>query len=216
MVQRDEPSDYVLSTGECHSVKEFVEEVRACRRMLFWKLDVEPEITKISKDTSALLEKGRAGVIFSVYMIVTAAEVRPQSSSDEKLSLFSHASVIPSSLSVQSFKYVGMEITWVGEGVEEHGHIKGDPDNVVVRVDPRYFRPTEVELLLVRIRLGFKSFNWYGLSLAFAASFQPPTPHRLPPLSILLLISISAVLLCNEQLTIGRLLQGEEGAWMGT
>ena len=27
MVQRDEPSDYVLSTGECHSVKEFVEEV---------------------------------------------------------------------------------------------------------------------------------------------------------------------------------------------
>ena len=28
MVQRDEPSDYVLSTGECHSVKEFVEEVR--------------------------------------------------------------------------------------------------------------------------------------------------------------------------------------------
>ena len=26
MVQRDEPSDYVLSTGECHSVKEFVEE----------------------------------------------------------------------------------------------------------------------------------------------------------------------------------------------
>lgn len=29
MVQRDEPSDYVLSTGECHSVKEFVEEVRS-------------------------------------------------------------------------------------------------------------------------------------------------------------------------------------------
>lgn len=27
MVQRDEPDDYVLSTGECHSVKEFVEEV---------------------------------------------------------------------------------------------------------------------------------------------------------------------------------------------
>lgn len=28
MVQRDEPSDYVLSTGVCHSVREFVEEVR--------------------------------------------------------------------------------------------------------------------------------------------------------------------------------------------
>lgn len=42
-----------------------------------------------------------------------------------------------------------MEITWVGEGVEEYGHIKDDPENVVVRVDPRYFRPTEVDLLLV-------------------------------------------------------------------
>ena len=50
----------------------------------------------------------------------------------------------------QSFKYVGVELTWVGEGVEEYGHVKGDPENVVVKVDPRYFRPTEVELLLVR------------------------------------------------------------------
>ncbi|CAN0588243.1 unnamed protein product, partial [Laminaria digitata] len=41
-----------------------------------------------------------------------------------------------------------MEVTWVGEGVEEYGHIKDDPENVVVKVDPRYFRPTEVELLL--------------------------------------------------------------------
>lgn len=32
MVQKDEPSDYVLSTGECHSVKEFVEEVRLHER----------------------------------------------------------------------------------------------------------------------------------------------------------------------------------------
>lgn len=27
MVQKDEPDDYVLSTGECHSVREFIEEV---------------------------------------------------------------------------------------------------------------------------------------------------------------------------------------------
>ena len=37
----------------------------------------------------------------------------------------------------------------MGEGVEEYGHVKGDPENVLVKVDPRYFRPTEVELLLV-------------------------------------------------------------------
>lgn len=44
---------------------------------------------------------------------------------------------------------MGTEITWVGEGVEEYGHVKGDAENIMVRVDPRYFRPTEVELLLV-------------------------------------------------------------------
>lgn len=44
---------------------------------------------------------------------------------------------------------MGTDITWVGQGVEEHGHVKDEPENVVVRVDPRYFRPTEVELLLV-------------------------------------------------------------------
>lgn len=56
-------------------------------------------------------------------------------------------------LSLQSFAYVGTEITWVGEGVDEYGHVKGEPENVVVRVDPRYFRPTEVELLLVRAEM---------------------------------------------------------------
>lgn len=38
----------------------------------------------------------------------------------------------------------------MGEGVDEYGHAKGDSENVLVKVDPRYFRPTEVELLLVR------------------------------------------------------------------
>jgi len=41
---------------------------------------------------------------------------------------------------------MGMNIRWEGEGVEEHGI---DPQGrSVVRVDPRYFRPTEVETLL--------------------------------------------------------------------
>ncbi len=43
-------------------------------------------------------------------------------------------------------KEVGIEVSWQGEGVDEtatdqHG-------NVIVRVDPRYFRPAEVETLL--------------------------------------------------------------------
>jgi GDPmannose 4,6-dehydratase len=40
---------------------------------------------------------------------------------------------------------LGMTIRWEGEGVDEVGYWD---DRAVVRVDPRYFRPTEVETLL--------------------------------------------------------------------
>ena len=42
---------------------------------------------------------------------------------------------------------IGMRIRWEGEGVDEVGFESGRA-NPVVRVDPRYFRPTEVESLL--------------------------------------------------------------------
>jgi GDPmannose 4,6-dehydratase len=42
---------------------------------------------------------------------------------------------------------LGMHINWRGVGVDEIGILEGT-DNVVVRIDPRYFRPTEVETLL--------------------------------------------------------------------
>jgi len=75
MLQQDEPDDYVLATGETHSVREFVE---------------------------------------------------------------------------RAFAAVGMEIAWVGErgSVSERGVDARDPDRVLVSVDARYFRPTEVDLLL--------------------------------------------------------------------
>ena len=46
-----------------------------------------------------------------------------------------------------AFKEVGIEIEWQGNGVDEIGIDKSN-GNIVVEVDPRYFRPTEVELLL--------------------------------------------------------------------
>ncbi len=54
---------------------------------------------------------------------------------------------------------LGMKITWSGKGVEEKGSL---PDGrVVVAVDPRYFRPAEVETLLgdpakANAKLGWK------------------------------------------------------------
>ena len=75
MLQNDEPDDYVLATGETHTVREFVE---------------------------------------------------------------------------KSFKCVGTTIKWVGPTgtVDEKGVDAEDESRVLVQIDPRYFRPTEVELLL--------------------------------------------------------------------
>ena len=42
---------------------------------------------------------------------------------------------------------LGMEMEWQGEGLDEIG-IEKNSGNVIVRVDKRYFRPTEVETLL--------------------------------------------------------------------
>jgi GDPmannose 4,6-dehydratase len=84
IVQQDKPDDYVLATGEKHSVREFVE----------------------------------------------------------------HA-----------FAEVGRRITWRGEGTDETGH-DAKSGQVLVAIDPRYFRPTEVDLLIgdpgkARQRLGW-------------------------------------------------------------
>jgi GDPmannose 4,6-dehydratase len=85
MLQQDEPDDYVLATGEKHSVREFVE---------------------------------------------------------------------------RAFGHVGRQIAWRGTGVDETG-IDAKSGQTLVEIDPRYFRPTEVDVLLgdpgkARQRLGWR------------------------------------------------------------
>jgi GDPmannose 4,6-dehydratase len=70
ILQQDKPDDYVLATGETHSVRSFVE---------------------------------------------------------------------------KAFAETGVEVEWRGSGVDEKGY---DGDRLLVEVDPRYFRPTEVDLLI--------------------------------------------------------------------
>ncbi|ADM09540.1 GDP-mannose 4,6 dehydratase [Parvularcula bermudensis HTCC2503] len=86
MLQQDEPDDYVLGTGEMHSVREFVE---------------------------------------------------------------------------KAFAHVEKSIEWRGEGVDEIG-VDRASGRTLVKVDPRYFRPAEVDLLLsdpakAREKLGWQS-----------------------------------------------------------
>lgn len=47
----------------------------------------------------------------------------------------------------ESFRYFGEEIIWVGKGIEEKGILKSN-NKVVVKINPRYFRPTEVDILI--------------------------------------------------------------------
>lgn len=85
IMQQDEPDDYVLATGETHSVREFVE---------------------------------------------------------------------------LAFGEIGRMIVWKGKGVDETG-VDSKTGDVLVRIDPRYFRPTEVDVLLgdaskAKMKLGWK------------------------------------------------------------
>jgi GDPmannose 4,6-dehydratase len=60
-----------------------------------------------------------------------------------------------------AFRSTGVELDWTGTGVEEKGH-DARTGKVLVEVDPRYFRPAEVELLWgdprrAEAKLGWKS-----------------------------------------------------------
>lgn len=96
MLQQKKPDDYVVATGESHSVREFVE---------------------------------------------------------------------------LAFREIGVEIRWKGKGVKEVGIIKKvtsdksrvaslKKDNAVVEIDPRYFRPTEVDELLGDASKARKVLGW--------------------------------------------------------
>lgn len=52
-----------------------------------------------------------------------------------------------------------MQIDWMGSGVEEQG-IETKSGRVIVRVDPRYFRPTEVDTLLGDASKAKQKLGW--------------------------------------------------------
>jgi GDPmannose 4,6-dehydratase len=55
--------------------------------------------------------------------------------------------------------HLGMKIEWKGSGVDEIG-IDAATGNTVIRVDPRYFRPTEVETLLGDATKAKEKLGW--------------------------------------------------------
>jgi GDPmannose 4,6-dehydratase len=58
-----------------------------------------------------------------------------------------------------AFERAGIPLTWEGEGAAEVGRNQSD-GRVLVEVDPRYFRPTEVELLLGDPSKAAETIGW--------------------------------------------------------
>ncbi len=58
-----------------------------------------------------------------------------------------------------AFRHSGIEIAWHGEGVEETG-VDAQSGRVLVEVDSRYFRPTEVDALLGDPSKAQKKLGW--------------------------------------------------------
>src|SRR5690606_13949529 len=57
-----------------------------------------------------------------------------------------------------SFSHIGMPIKWEGEGVGERG--VGPDDRTLIEIDPRYFRPAEVDLLLGDASKAKRELHW--------------------------------------------------------
>ena len=59
-----------------------------------------------------------------------------------------------------SFKEVGFNLKWEGNGINEKG-IDEKSGKILVEVDPKYFRPTEVDVLLGNPEKAKKELGWY-------------------------------------------------------
>lgn len=70
----------------------------------------------------------------------------------------------------KAFDYVGIELAWKGKGLSEKGVIVGinnrvwnnnfKKGDIIIEIDPRYFRPTEVNNLIADIKKVKKVFKW--------------------------------------------------------
>ncbi len=56
------------------------------------------------------------------------------------------------------FEYVGLPLTWDGQGENEKGI--GPDERILIEVDPRYFRPTEVDSLLGDATRAREELGW--------------------------------------------------------
>lgn len=75
-----------------------------------------------------------------------------------------------------AFKYAGIELRWEGSGVDEKG-IDTATDKILVEVDPKYFRPAEVEQLLGDPTKARTQLGWNPQTTSFDELVKIMTLH---------------------------------------
>jgi GDPmannose 4,6-dehydratase len=60
----------------------------------------------------------------------------------------------------KSFKYKNIDIKWRGEGLNEEGY-DNKTNKILVKIDKKYYRPSEVETLLGDASKANNKLNWY-------------------------------------------------------
>lgn len=58
-----------------------------------------------------------------------------------------------------AFNEVGIKMKWEGKGVDEKG-IDAETGDILIEIDPNYFRPTEVDLLIGDASKAFNNLGW--------------------------------------------------------
>src|SRR5262249_16886321 len=59
----------------------------------------------------------------------------------------------------KAFAQVDIRIVWKGSGVEEKG-VDARSNRILIQIDPRYFRPTEVDILLGDATKARSTLGW--------------------------------------------------------
>mmetsp|Transcript_33044 Transcript_33044/g.31483 ORF Transcript_33044/g.31483 Transcript_33044/m.31483 type:complete len:377 (+) Transcript_33044:94-1224(+) len=67
----------------------------------------------------------------------------------------------------KAFLFIKITIKWVGEigTVDEMGVDAADPSRVLIKIDPKYFRPTEVDILIGDPAKAFEKLGWKPTTL---------------------------------------------------
>lgn len=77
-----------------------------------------------------------------------------------------------------AFKFAGIELSWEGKGLNEKG-IDKSTGRVLIEVDPKFFRPTDVQALLGDPTKAIKLLGWNPRKTSFEELIRIMMKHDL-------------------------------------